>query len=218
MTSTRTDGDPSNDIAVANMSLAGPGSDDGHCGTTDRDAVHMAICNSIAAGVTYVVAAGNESKTWRAYFRRAYSEVLTVTAMNDCRREAGGVGGSRAPVFPMSRSLIPDDKAAYFSNFATLPADRAHTVAAPGVCIFSTDLTTAAFTGYVDFSGTSQATPHVAGTVALCIASGRLRRADPSADHQEDREPRGRLQHRAPGLWFHRRPDPAQARESITAF
>ena len=46
-----------NTIEVANMSLGGTGSDTG-C----NDArLHRAICNSVAAGVTYAVAAGNES-------------------------------------------------------------------------------------------------------------------------------------------------------------
>ncbi len=61
-----------------------------------------------------------------------------------------------------------DDSAAWFSNFATLAQDRVHTVAAPGVCIGST------YPGglYAANSGTSFASPLVAGTVALCIAAG----------------------------------------------
>ncbi|HUG06072.1 MAG TPA: S8 family serine peptidase, partial [Candidatus Limnocylindria bacterium] len=43
-------------IKVANMSLGGSGSDDGNCGNTNNDAMHKAICKSVAAGVTYVVA------------------------------------------------------------------------------------------------------------------------------------------------------------------
>src|SRR5512143_1212437 len=43
-------------IKVANMSLGGTGSDDGNCGNTNNDALHKAICRSVAAGVTYVVA------------------------------------------------------------------------------------------------------------------------------------------------------------------
>jgi subtilisin len=58
-TSTRLDSDPLNDIAVANMSLVAKGSDDNACGTQNRDALHLAICHSTAAGVTYVAAAGN---------------------------------------------------------------------------------------------------------------------------------------------------------------
>ena len=47
-------------IEAANMSLGGSGSDDGNCGNTNGDAEHQAICRSVAAGVTYAVAAGND--------------------------------------------------------------------------------------------------------------------------------------------------------------
>ncbi|TML21314.1 MAG: hypothetical protein E6G32_07445 [Actinobacteria bacterium] len=60
VTATRTDADPTNDIVVANGSFRGFGSDDGNCGRTNDDPVHLAICNSVAAGVTWVVAAGND--------------------------------------------------------------------------------------------------------------------------------------------------------------
>ena len=50
-------------IEVANMSLGGAGTDDGNCGNTNNDAMHQAICASVAAGVTFVVAAGNDSAT-----------------------------------------------------------------------------------------------------------------------------------------------------------
>ena len=89
VTSTRTDADPTNDIAVANMSLAGRGTDDGNCGQTDGDAMHVAICRSVAAGVTYVVAAGNETADLAMSHPASYNEVLTVTGMADQDGQAG---------------------------------------------------------------------------------------------------------------------------------
>jgi subtilisin len=170
VTATRTDADPTNDIAVANMSIGGkaPAPDDGQCGTTKKqDIVHQAICRSTAAGVTYVVAAGNDTSDIQGVFPAFYDEVLTVTAIGDTDGKPGGVG----PASPCIASQ-PDDAAAGFSNFATLPADAAHTVAAPGVCTASTSGDAKTSNVYGSGSGTSFAAPQVAGTVALCIASG----------------------------------------------
>ena len=63
-----------------------------------------------------------------------------------------------------------DDTAADFSNFAAPGGpDEGHTIAAPGVCINSTWKGG----GYNIISGTSMASPHAAGTAALCIATGK---------------------------------------------
>ena len=91
VTATRLDADPSNDIEVANMSLGGPGLDDGNCGRTKHDPIHLAICNSIAAGVTYVVAAGNDASDLAGTVPAAYDEVLTVSAMQDLDGAPGGL-------------------------------------------------------------------------------------------------------------------------------
>jgi Subtilase family/Peptidase inhibitor I9 len=65
VTSTRTDLNPANNIAVANMSIGGGGTDDNNCGNSNNDAYHRSICNSTAAGVTHVAAAGNDGVDFR---------------------------------------------------------------------------------------------------------------------------------------------------------
>ena len=147
-------------IKVANMSLGGSGSDNGKC---SGDALHQAICNSVGAGVTYVVAAGNSNANFSGFVPAAYDQVLTVTAEADFN---GAPGGGAAPT---CRSDV-DETPADFSNFTTpTSADAAHTIAAPGVCILSTWKGGA----YNTISGRSMASPHVTGTAALCIASGK---------------------------------------------
>jgi subtilisin family serine protease len=152
-----------NKIKVVNMSLSGPGANDGNCGNTSGDPLHQAICRATAAGVTFVAAAGNSGVDFSTSVPAAYPEVLTVTATADTDGQAGGLGAASS-----CGISVPDDTAAYFSNFAVSPEDAAHTIAAPGVCILSTWLAG----GWATVSGTSQAAPHVAGTVALCIGNG----------------------------------------------
>lgn len=157
VTSTRTDADATNDVAVANVSLGGAGADDNNCGNSNSDALHQAICGSVARGVVYVVAAGNDNKDAAGFVPAAYDEVLTVSAVADSDGQPGGLGTATA--------YGADDSLASFSNWG---ADV--DVAAPGVSILSTykDGT------YARSSGTSMAAPHATGAVALYVANHGL--------------------------------------------
>jgi subtilisin len=134
VTSTRTDSDPSNDIQVANMSPGQKGSDDGACGTLNKDPIHTAICAATGNGVLFVVAAGNSGVDLAQFVPGAYDEVLTVTSMTDWDRIPGGLGepadaGSIcANSFGSAFSDFPDDAGTIFSNYAANAADAAHTI------------------------------------------------------------------------------------------
>ena len=165
---------PSLGIRVVNASQSLIGS--AGQGTCTSDVLHQAICNSTSAGIVWVFAAMNSAKDFKDTSGASYDEVLTVTAMADsnglpnvgsnskfsCKGAMSSNGGSG------SNSGV-DDTTASFSNWATMASDVAHTVAAPGVCIYST--WKGSSYGYM--SGTSMATPHVVGAVHLCIQSGQ---------------------------------------------
>ena len=157
----------SSEIEVANMSLGGQGT---------SDSLRLAIQKSVAKGVVYVVAAGNSSTdiyggdkifgTWEDFFPASYPEVMTISAMADTDGQAGGSGPST--------SYGADDTMATFSNFSLAVVDGnpvtspglAIDLAAPGVNILSTYKGGA----YATMSGTSMASPHAAGAVALYIS------------------------------------------------
>jgi len=138
-------------IDVANMSLGGDGSDSICPGS---DPLHNAICKVVNAGIPLVVAAGNDRTNAANAVPAAYDEVITVSALADSNGKPGGGG---APT-----SAGSDDTLATFSNFG---ADV--DIAAPGVSVLST------IPGgrYARFSGTSMASPHVAGAAALYLAN-----------------------------------------------
>jgi len=139
----------SNVVAVANMSLGGSGTND-----DPTDPLHEAIRNSVAAGITYVVAAGNEGKDAKNTIPACYDEVITISAIVDTDGQGGGLG--EATVYGN------DGTFASFSNFG-----EDIDLAAPGVYILSTWKNNE----YNTISGTSMSAPHAAGSAALYIRS-----------------------------------------------
>ena len=113
------------------------------------------------------MAAGNSGEDIAGFVPATYDEVLTATAMADFDGKPDGLASPLCGSEDWSKVGQLDDRPAFFSNFATEPKDKAHTVAAPGVCISSTSPG-----GYAVAHGTSFASPVVAGSLALCISDG----------------------------------------------
>ncbi|RQP24148.1 S8 family peptidase [Piscinibacter terrae] len=133
-----------NPARVINMSLGGSGS----CDTTSQNAINSAR----SRGTVVVVAAGNSNANASGFSPASCSGVITVAATN----RSGG--------------------RAYYSNYGSIVA-----VAAPGGDVRSSETngilstlnagtTSPGADSYAYYQGTSMATPHVAGVVALMLS------------------------------------------------
>lgn len=105
-------------------------------------ALDAAVINSVNSGIFYAVAAGNE-------------------AQDACNTSPARLGGVNNGIMTVAATDMNNQEAS-FSNFGDCVD-----IWAPGVNILSTKL----LGGTRTFSGTSQATPHVAGTAALYLSA-----------------------------------------------
>jgi subtilisin len=138
--------------SVINMSLGG-GNERSTCGSWDS--MHNAVCNATDAGIAVVVAAGNDSLDAVLKSPANYEEAITVSALATFGDEQPG---QNAP--PVGCGDYPqiDNELAWFSNTGVMVD-----VIAPGVCVQSTYPNNT----YAVASGTSMATPHASGVIAV---------------------------------------------------
>ena len=103
-------------IDIANLSLGC------ECPSTS---LNTAISNSVKAGITYVVAAGNSGKNAASFSPANHPSVIAVSAIVDSDGKCGHSG--------TSTTYGGDDRFASFSNYGSVID-----IAAPGVSIYST--------------------------------------------------------------------------------
>lgn len=136
----------SSQIEVVNMSF---GCTEGvHSKCAEMPALDGAITEGAEAGIVFVAAAGNNATDTSKTHPASHPDVIAVSALNDA--DGSPSGG--------------EDELAGFSNYGSTVD-----VAAPGVDIYSTSPE-----GTYSFkTGTSMASPHVAGAAALLAAKDK---------------------------------------------
>ncbi|MFG6193194.1 S8 family serine peptidase [Nonomuraea sp. JJY05] len=140
-------------IEVINLSLG--------CNGCTSSAISNAITRAVNAGIVVVVAAGNNHANTSSFFPANHPDVVTVSALTDNDGLPGGAGGS---TLSCRSETDQDDTSAFYSNYGATVE-----ITAPGTCIYSTWMNG----GYNTISGTSMASPHVAGAAGILTSGAR---------------------------------------------
>jgi len=135
-----------NEIDVVNLSLGGEGTY-----PPAENAITKLVNNK---GVVVVVAAGNSDMDANNFTPARTPAAITVSAISDTNGKCGGGG-------PATTFRDPDDSFASYSNYGSVVD-----IAAPGSEVYSTFKNG----NYATMSGTSMASPNVAGAAALYIS------------------------------------------------
>lgn len=124
-------------------------------------AVNSAVTNTVDAGITVVVAAGNDNVS--SIHPPRLADKATIQLLTNKQANAANYSPASTPEAITVGAIDSNDARASFSNYGSILD-----VFAPGVGVLSSWIggTTATNT----ISGTSMATPHVAGLAAYLIA------------------------------------------------
>jgi subtilisin family serine protease len=148
-------------IEVANMSLENEWNDKGgDCQSPRGDAILAAACGMTNAGVTTVVAAGNDAADASGFQPAGFPNVITMSGLADYD---GKPGGKAKQTCSFGGTInAPDDSLANFSNFGA-PID----LAAPSTCLTGTYKDSQ----YAIWYGTSFSSTHGSGAAALYMST-----------------------------------------------
>jgi subtilisin family serine protease len=139
-------------IKVINLSLAAYISPADPDYQATLDLVCASFKTASDAGIVLIAAAGNYAADTRGYLPASCPTVIAVTSMDPSSNTVSSFS-----------NFMPDNSAA---------ADKNRVIAAPGSAILSTISYGREPSGYRELSGTSMASPHVAGVAATCFLSG----------------------------------------------